>query len=43
MIVQAIAPSTMVALNDVDAMAPVVDEATRHLDAALASLAEGGA
>ncbi|MFE3389916.1 DUF302 domain-containing protein [Streptomyces anulatus] len=40
-IVQAIAPSTMVALTGVDAMAPVADEATRRLDAALASLAEG--
>ncbi|MFJ5830618.1 DUF302 domain-containing protein [Streptomyces sp. NPDC093089] len=42
-IVQAIDPSTMVALTGVDAMAPVADEATRRLDAALASLAEGGA
>ncbi|MFH9728392.1 DUF302 domain-containing protein [Streptomyces sp. NPDC017254] len=42
-IVQAIDPSTMVALTGVDAMTPVADEATRRLDAALASLAEGGA
>ncbi|MFF0428155.1 DUF302 domain-containing protein [Streptomyces sp. NPDC004520] len=42
-IVQAIDPSTMVTLTGVDAMAPVADEATRRLDAALASLAEGGA
>ncbi|MFF5924220.1 DUF302 domain-containing protein [Streptomyces flavochromogenes] len=41
-IVQAIDPSTMVALTGVDAMAPVAEEATRRLDAALASLAEGG-
>ncbi|GEB57437.1 DUF302 domain-containing protein [Streptomyces gardneri] len=42
-IVQAIDPSTMVALTGVDAMAPVAEEASRRLDAALASLAEGGA
>ncbi|MFH8616355.1 DUF302 domain-containing protein [Streptomyces sp. NPDC017979] len=42
-IVQAIDPSTMVALTGVDAMAPVADEATRLLDAALSSLAKGGA
>ncbi|MGW6395980.1 DUF302 domain-containing protein [Streptomyces sp. NPDC055103] len=42
-IVQAIDPSTMVALTGVDAMTPVADEATRRLDAALASLAEDGA
>ncbi|MFI1825521.1 DUF302 domain-containing protein [Streptomyces sp. NPDC020412] len=42
-IVQAIDPSTMVALTGVDAMAPVADEATRLLDAALSSLARGGA
>ncbi|WP_432752163.1 DUF302 domain-containing protein [Streptomyces sp. JL2001] len=42
-VVQAIDPSTMVALTGVDAMTPVADEATRRLDAALASLAEGGA
>lgn len=42
-IVQAIDPSTMVALTGVDAMAPVADEATRRLDAALSSLAKGSA
>ncbi|WP_086830443.1 DUF302 domain-containing protein [Streptomyces sp. NRRL B-24572] len=42
-IVQAIDPSTMVTLTGVDAMAPIADEATRRLDAALASLAEGSA
>ncbi|MEU5976252.1 DUF302 domain-containing protein [Streptomyces sp. NPDC047315] len=42
-IVQAIDPSTMVALTGVDAMASVADEATRLLDAALSSLAKGSA
>ncbi|MFF9045726.1 DUF302 domain-containing protein [Streptomyces parvulus] len=38
-IVQAVDPGTMVTLTGLDAMAPVAEEATRHLDAALASLA----
>ncbi|MFE3328162.1 DUF302 domain-containing protein [Streptomyces sp. NPDC059176] len=41
-IVQAIDPATMVTLTGVDAMAPVADEAARRLDAALATVAEGG-
>lgn len=42
-IVQAIDPGTMVTLTGLDAMAPVAEEATRRLDAALASLSESGA
>lgn len=42
-IVQAIDPGTMVTLTGLDAMAPVAEEATRRLDAALASLGEAGA
>ena len=38
-IVQAVDPGTMVTLTGLDAMAPVAEEATRRLDAALASLA----
>ncbi|MCQ6555460.1 DUF302 domain-containing protein [Streptomyces sp. C10-9-1] len=41
-VVQAIDPSTMVTLTGDDAMAPVADEASRRLDAALAALAETG-
>ncbi|MFG2309358.1 DUF302 domain-containing protein [Streptomyces sp. NPDC048566] len=41
-IVQAIDPGTMVALSGLDAMAPVADEATERLDAALNSLAARG-
>lgn len=37
-IVQAVDPGTMVTLTGLDAMAPVAEEATRRLDAALASL-----
>ncbi|MFR9798727.1 DUF302 domain-containing protein [Streptomyces sp. MS06] len=37
-VVQAIDPGTMVTLTGVEAMAPVAAEATRRLDAALASL-----
>jgi uncharacterized protein (DUF302 family) len=42
-IVQAIDPGTMVTLTGLAAMAPVAEEATRRLDAALASLKEPGA
>ncbi|MFF2503130.1 DUF302 domain-containing protein [Streptomyces sp. NPDC058067] len=38
-IVQAVDPGTMVTLTGLDAMAPVAEEATRRLDAALTSLA----
>lgn len=38
-IVQAVDPGTMVTLTGLDAMAPVAEEATRRLDAALAALA----
>ncbi|WP_416475813.1 DUF302 domain-containing protein [Streptomyces sp. LKA04] len=38
-IVQAVDPGTMVTLTGLDDMAPVAEEATRRLDAALASLA----
>ncbi|WP_435286426.1 DUF302 domain-containing protein [Streptomyces bacillaris] len=38
-IVQAVDPGTMVTLTGLDAMAPVAEEATRRLDAALATLA----
>ncbi|MGW3269783.1 DUF302 domain-containing protein [Streptomyces sp. NPDC001056] len=41
--VQALDPQTMVALTGLDALRPVADEATRRLDAALASLAGTGA
>ncbi|MER6335029.1 DUF302 domain-containing protein [Streptomyces sp. NPDC001034] len=41
--VQALDPQTMVALTGLDALRPVADEATRRLDAALASLAGAGA
>ncbi|MFE9095880.1 DUF302 domain-containing protein [Streptomyces sp. NPDC007264] len=37
-VVQALDPQTMVALTGLDALRPVADEATRRLDAALASL-----
>jgi uncharacterized protein (DUF302 family) len=37
-VVQALDPQTMVALSGLDALRPVADEATRRLDAALASL-----
>ncbi|MCX2923283.1 DUF302 domain-containing protein [Streptomyces sp. NEAU-W12] len=36
--VQALDPGTMVALTELDALRPVAEEATRRLDAALASL-----
>lgn len=36
--VQALNPNTMVALAELDALRPVAEEATRRLDAALASL-----
>ncbi|MER6185856.1 DUF302 domain-containing protein [Streptomyces sp. NPDC001652] len=36
--VQALDPNTMVALTELDALRPVAEEATRRLDAALASL-----
>ncbi|GHD91004.1 DUF302 domain-containing protein [Streptomyces naganishii] len=36
--VQALDPQTMVSLSGLDALRPVADEATRRLDAALASL-----
>ncbi|MEU3281532.1 DUF302 domain-containing protein [Streptomyces antibioticus] len=42
-IVQAIDPATMVTLTGADAMAPVADEAARRLEAALVTVAEGGA
>ncbi|RVU27667.1 DUF302 domain-containing protein [Streptomyces antnestii] len=38
-VVQAVDPGTMVTLTGLDAMAPVAEEATRRLDAALTSLA----
>lgn len=38
-IVQAVDPGTMVTLTGLDAMAPVAEEATRRLDAALAAVA----
>ncbi|MEU3708764.1 DUF302 domain-containing protein [Streptomyces catenulae] len=41
-VVQAIDPGTMVTLSGVAAMAPVAEEATRRLDAALAALRDGG-
>ncbi|MDX3458601.1 DUF302 domain-containing protein [Streptomyces sp. ME02-8801-2C] len=43
--VQALDPNTMVALTELDALRPVAEEATRRLDAALASLtaADAGA
>ncbi|WP_329075556.1 DUF302 domain-containing protein [Streptomyces niveus] len=41
-IVQAVDPGTMVTLTGLDAMAPVAEEATRRLDAALASLKATG-
>ncbi|GLX54376.1 ABC transporter ATP-binding protein [Streptomyces hygroscopicus subsp. hygroscopicus] len=41
--VQALDPQTMVALTGLDALRPVADEATRRLDAALASLTGTGA
>ncbi|WP_306184827.1 MULTISPECIES: DUF302 domain-containing protein [unclassified Streptomyces] len=37
--VQALDPDTMVAITGLDALRPIADEATRRLDAALASLA----
>ncbi|WP_327370374.1 DUF302 domain-containing protein [Streptomyces sp. NBC_01217] len=37
-VVQALNPDTMVALTELDALRPVAEEATRRLDAALASL-----
>lgn len=39
MVVQALDPDTMVTLTGLDALRPIADEATRRLDAALASLA----
>ncbi|GAA3184355.1 MULTISPECIES: DUF302 domain-containing protein [Streptomyces] len=41
--VQALDPGTMVTLTGLDAMTPVAQEATRRLDAALASLTHTGA
>ncbi|NUK89336.1 DUF302 domain-containing protein [Streptomyces lunaelactis] len=41
--VQALNPNTMVALTELDALRPVAEEATRRLDAALASLTAAGA
>ena len=41
--VQALDPNTMVALTELDALRPVAEEATRRLDAALASLTTPGA
>ncbi|MBD2835245.1 DUF302 domain-containing protein [Streptomyces pratensis] len=41
-IVQAVDPSTIVTLTGLDAMAPVAEEATRRLDAALASIKAAG-
>lgn len=40
--VQVLDPGTMVALTELDALRPVAEEATRRLDAALASLASSG-
>ncbi|MFJ4205359.1 DUF302 domain-containing protein [Streptomyces sviceus] len=37
-VVQVLDPNTMVALTEIDALRPVAEEATRRLDAALASL-----
>ncbi|MFF1298408.1 MULTISPECIES: DUF302 domain-containing protein [unclassified Streptomyces] len=37
-VVQALAPNTMVALTELDALRPVAEEATQRLDAALTSL-----
>ena len=42
-VVQAIDPGTMVTLTGLDTMAPVAEEATRRLDAALTSLKEARA
>ncbi|MDI9888099.1 DUF302 domain-containing protein [Streptomyces sp. HNM0645] len=42
-VVQALDPGAMVSLTGLDAMAPVAREATRRLDAALASLKAAGA
>ncbi|MFF7389396.1 DUF302 domain-containing protein [Streptomyces scabiei] len=39
--VQVLDPSTMVALTELDGLRPVAEEATRRLDAALASLVKG--
>ncbi|WP_069173977.1 DUF302 domain-containing protein [Streptomyces griseus] len=39
-VVQALDPGTMVTLTGLDALAPVAEEATRRLDAALASLTD---
>ncbi|MFD5593373.1 DUF302 domain-containing protein [Streptomyces griseorubiginosus] len=41
-VVQALNPGTMVALTELDALRPVAEEATRRLDAALASLTAAG-
>ncbi|MFI0876150.1 DUF302 domain-containing protein [Streptomyces parvus] len=41
-IVQTVDPGTMVTLTGLDAMAPVVEEATRRLDAALAAVGTAG-
>ncbi|WP_405577299.1 DUF302 domain-containing protein [Streptomyces sp. NBC_01092] len=40
--VQVLDPNTMVALTELDALRPVAEEATRRLDAALASLTANG-
>ena len=40
--VQALDPNTMVALTELDALRPVAEEATRRLDAALATLTAPG-
>jgi uncharacterized protein (DUF302 family) len=40
--VQVLDPNTMVALTELDALRPVAEEATRRLDAALASLTAPG-
>ncbi|MHC3474817.1 DUF302 domain-containing protein [Streptomyces sp. 7R007] len=40
-VVQALDPNTMIALTELDSLRPVAEEATRHLDTALAALAAG--
>ncbi|GHB32032.1 hypothetical protein GCM10010306_026510 [Streptomyces umbrinus] len=37
---QALDPNTMVTLNEIDALRPVAEEATRRLDATLSTLTE---
>ncbi|MFD1658701.1 DUF302 domain-containing protein [Streptomyces caeni] len=41
-VVQALDPGTMVALTELDAIRPIAEEATRRIDAALASLTAPG-